>query len=287
MGKVFRALNKASGPPEKRAARAEPGTPGDLPSPGESPSVERRHEPTSAEPVAAGAWDERLMLATTVRGAAAESFRTLRTRILHPDSGPPPRTLLVTSAVPGEGKSFVCANLGISLAQGVDTYSLLVDADLRKPSLHGFFGLGNEKGLADHLRDDWDLGKVIVNCGVKKLSLLPAGAPPVNPAELLGASAMTGVVEELAGRYDDRLIIFDSPPAQVASETLVLAKQVDGIILVVRWGGSRREHVQELLETMGREKVVAVVFNAFRATIFDTRFFGSYEYQQNYHYGVR
>ncbi len=288
MGKVFKALNKAgaAGTTEERARTVEAAE-----APVSAASAARSGgkdgQDVAASAAATGSWDERLLMATTVAGAAAESFRNLRTRILHPPEGEIPRTLLVTSATPGEGKSFVCANLGISLAQGVDTYSLLVDCDLRKPSLHSFFGLANERGLVDHLRDGQDVGPMFTGCGVRKLSLLPAGPPPVNPAELLGARSMTRLVREFADRYDDRIIIFDSPPVQAASETLVLAKQVDGIVLVVRWGGSRREHVQDLLEAVGREKIVAVVFNAYRATLFDTKLFGAYEYQQNYYYGVK
>ncbi|HEB50993.1 MAG TPA: polysaccharide biosynthesis tyrosine autokinase [Desulfobulbus sp.] len=289
MGKVFKALSKA-GTAGTTGGQGRPEEPVDgsvAPASGTRPPESGQEQKVPASPAAAGAWDERLLMATTVAGAAAESFRNLRTRILHPPDREIPRTLLVTSATPGEGKSFVSANLGVSLAQGVDTYSLLVDCDLRKPSLHTFFGLSNEGGLVDHLREGRDVGPLFVNCGIRKLSLLPAGPPPVNPAELVGAKTMIRLVHEVADRYDDRIIIFDSPPVQAASETLVLAKQVDGIILVVRWGGSRREHVQDLLDLVGREKIVAVVFNAYRATLFDTKLFGAYEYQEKYYYSVK
>ena len=298
MGKVFKALNKAAveaAGEQDRSAEQRPAEQDEAvvsaevepPQAAEQERQSEQREEQDAVSPGSGAWDERLLMSTTVAGAAAESFRSLRTAILHPSDREIPRTLLVTSATPGEGKSFVCANLGVSLAQGVDTHSLLVDCDLRKPSLHRLFGLANEKGLVDHLRDGQDAASLFVNCGIRKLSLLPAGPPPVNPAELVGAKTMANLVGELADRYEDRIIIFDSPPMQVASETLVLAKHVDGIVLVVRWGGSRREHVRSLLDVVGREKIVAVVFNAYRATLFDTKIFGSYEYQENYYYAVK
>ena len=289
MGKVSKALDKAS------QADTSPAPPADKPQAGtqeknvSSPPSQRKeaHTVPKAEVPVSGSWDERLSLATTTSGPVAESFRTLRTRILHPADGKVAKSLLVTSATPGEGKSFVCANLGIALAQGIDTHSLMVDCDLRKPALHRLFGLSVERGLVNHLRDGDDLAQMIVPSGVETLSLLPAGPPPVNPAELLGSANMTRLVDELEGRYDDRIILLDSPPLQAASETAILAQRVDGVILVVRWGGSRREHIQKLVERIGRERIIGVVFNAYKENVLDAKVFGYYEYQDNYTYGEK
>jgi len=289
VGKVSKALDKAS------QTDTSPAPPVDKPQAGvqgetvSSPPPESRENQrvSKAEVPASGSWDERLSLSTTISGPVAESFRTLRTRILHPADGKIPRSLLVTSATPGEGKSFVCANLGIALAQGIDTYSLMVDCDLRKPALHRLFGLSVERGLVNHLRDGDDLARMIVPSGVETLSLLPAGPPPVNPAELLGSANMTRLVDELESRYDDRIILLDSPPLQAASETAILAQHVDGVILVVRWGGGRREHVLKLVERIGRERIIGVVFNAYKENVLDAKVFGYYEYQDNFTYGEK
>ena len=230
-------------------------------------------------------WDERLIKAMAARGAVAESFRALRTRILHPESGKPLRNILITSASPGEGKSFVCANLGISFAQGVDNQSLLVDCDLRKPSLGKLLGVSNEKGLVNYLRDEETLSNLIVDVGVDQLRIIPAGPPPVNPAELLGSSIMERLIEELGSRYDDRIVLFDSPPLHAAAETSILAKHVDAVVLVVRSGGSRREYVQSLVEQIGKEKIIGVVFNAYTSTLLDNKMFGSYQNQYGDYYG--
>ncbi|MBW2329087.1 MAG: CpsD/CapB family tyrosine-protein kinase [Deltaproteobacteria bacterium] len=230
-----------------------------------------------------GDWDERLTMATALTGPVAESFRTLRTRILHLESGKAVKNVLVTSAVPGEGKSFVCANLGLSFAQGLDQHGLLVDCDLRKPSLGKLFGLSNKRGLVNYLRDNEDLSSLIKDVGVDKLRVISAGPPAVNPAELLGSDTMEKLIEELGSRYDDRMVLFDSPPLQAASETVILAKHVDAVVLVVRWGASRREHVKSLVELFGREKIVGVVFNAYRSNILDNKIFGSYENQYDYY----
>lgn len=289
MGKVSKALDKASQtdisparPAEKPQAVVQEKT---MSSPLPESRENQRGSKTAVP--ASGSWDERLSLATTTSGPVAESFRALRTRILHPADGKVPKSLLVTSATPGEGKSFVCANLGIALAQGIDTHSLMVDCDLRKPALHRLFGLSVERGLVNHLRDGDDLAQMIVPSGMDTLSLLPAGPPPVNPAELLGSANMTRLVDELGSRYDDRVILLDSPPLQAASETAILAQHVDGVVLVVRWGGGRREHVQKLVERIGRERIIGVVFNAYKENVLDAKVFGYYEYQDNYTYGEK
>ena len=288
MGKVFNALKKA-GEEATVTRETDPVLPEQQPvSKEKKEKIPRQHSRKRKKTVPVvlerGDWDERLMLATAATGSVSESFRTLRTRILHPESGKPLRNVLVTSASPGEGKSFVCANLGISFAQGLDHQGLLVDCDLRKPSLEKLFGLPNERGLVNYLRDNEDLSSLITDVGVDKLRILPAGPPPVNPAELLGSEMMEQLIRELGSRYDDRIIFFDSPPLQAASETAILAKYVDGVVLVVRWGAGRREHIKSLVELVGREKIVAVVFNAYKSNMLDDKVFGSYEYKYNYYY---
>lgn len=232
-------------------------------------------------------WDERLKLIHSDFNPLSEYFRTLRTRILHPASGRPPRSLLITSATPGEGKSFVCANLGISIAQGVEQYALMVDCDLRRPTLGQLFGLASDHGLADHLARGTDLANLIQQTGVRKLTIIPAGQPPKNPSELLDSERMDGLVNELVSRYQDRLIVLDSPPLQAAAETAILAQQVDGVVLVVRWGLGRREYIQSLVDIVGKEKIVGVVFNGVRATAIDRHIFGYTDYQTNYYYSKK
>jgi len=288
VGKVFNALKRA-GQESSGAGRPAAVPPEQEPVvPEQAEKVGRSHgqppAPTVSCVLEQGSWDERLVKATAVSSSVAESFRTMRTRILHPESGNPMRNVLVTSAVPGEGKSFVCANLAISFAQGVDHRSMLVNCDLRKPSLEKMFGLPNERGLVNYLRDKAALATLITEVGVNKLSLLPAGAPPVNPAELLGSEMMEKLVQELGSRYSNRVVFFDSPPMQVASETAVLAKHVDGVVLVVRWGASRREYVKSLVEQIGKKNIVGVVFNAYKSTLVDSKVFGAYEYQKEAYY---
>ena len=208
-------------------------------------------------------WDQRLQLSTNPHSPFFERFRNLRAPILYPASGQQPKTILVTSAMPNEGKGFVCANLGIALSQDLEHHALMVDCDLRRPSLAQIFGLTSEIGLVDHLQDNVDLSILIRKTGQPKLSLLPSGKPPENPSELLGSGRMITFINELAERYQDRIILFDSPPDIVASETSILAKHVDGVILVVRHGSSKKEDVKKLVDTIGPENILGLVYNAY------------------------
>ncbi|MEN8141432.1 MAG: polysaccharide biosynthesis tyrosine autokinase [Thermodesulfobacteriota bacterium] len=216
-------------------------------------------------------WDARCMAASTQFSAIAESLRRVRAKLIHPDEGDPARSVLITSAGQGEGKSFVSANLGVIMAQSVGRHALLVDTDLRRPTLSNLFGADNSKGLVDYLRDGRALSELLVPSGMPRLSLLPAGEPPVNPAELITSEKMATMVAELQSRYEDRLILFDSPPVSVASETQVLAQHVDKVVVVVRWGGEGREGINKMIEQLGREKVLGVVFNAFKPTLLDSK----------------
>lgn len=230
----------------------------------------RNQSDHTPEPV----WDRRLHQAVNDDIYVPEVFKTLRSRLLHPKEGAvAPKTVLVTSVIPEEGKSFVTLNLGISLAQGMDQYALLADCDLRRPALAAMLGMEEEPGLADYLAGAKNLEELICRTSVPKLSLLPSGRPPKNPAELLSSSRMQRLVEELAGRYDDRIIIFDTPPARIASEVVVLAKQVDGIILVVREGGAGREDIRRVVEVIGPERVIGVVFNARTDSILEKSYY--------------
>ena len=230
-----------------------------------------------------GRWDERLSQAVSFSAETAESFRVLRSRILHPDTDTTPcRTIMVTSTAPKEGTSFVAANLGIVMAQGVDDQALLVDCDLRRPVLAGLFGLSQQPGLANFLQTGGDIADLIVPTSINKLSILPSGKPPVNPAELLGSARMDGLIRELAERYDNRFVIFDTPPILAASEVIVLAQKVDGVVLVVRQGASSRTQVRKIIDLIGKEKVIGIVFNGYERRYLEEKMLGQYTYYGSY-----
>jgi len=225
-----------------------------------------------------------LVTAEKPNSPASEQFRQLKNNILFPEKGNPPKTIMVTSASPNEGKSFVAANLSVSIAQSIDEYVLLMDCDLRAPTIHTFFGYGgNEQGLSDYLANTIPLASVLKKASVNKLTVLTAGQIPSNPSELLSSEQMRRLLHEVKLRYDDRYIIIDAPPPYITSETHAIARFVDGIILVIRQGKTRIKEVADILDIYGREKVLGVVTNFSRKTFG----YGYGYHKRNYEYGYR
>jgi protein-tyrosine kinase len=190
----------------------------------------------------------------------------------------------VTSAIQGEGKSFVATNLAIGFAQDFHLHALLVDCDLRNPSLAQRFGVQHKRGIADYLVGHEDISAYFIKTKLDKLSLLTCGSIQGNPAELMGSHKMTSLVKELKSRYSDRFIIFDTTPLLITSEAEILTKLVDGIIVVVRAGKTPRETVEQALSLLGKDKILGVVLNdvEFKSSGLFSRYFGSNGYYYGY-----
>lgn len=192
----------------------------------------------------------------------AENFKILRAQILFPKDGERPRIIMVTSAFPGEGKTFVAVNLAVSLALGVNEHVLLLDCDLRRPDVHQVLGYSNTEGLHEFLTGKRQLPDLLIRTKIEKLSFLAAGTPSTRPSEWLSSTMMREFLEEVRARYDDRFIIIDSPPSQVTSEANVLANYVDGIIFVVMAQRSPKEAIRRNVENLGK-KILGIVFNGY------------------------
>jgi exopolysaccharide/PEP-CTERM locus tyrosine autokinase len=195
--------------------------------------------------------------------AEAENFRILRGQLVYAKNRERPRTIMVTSTFPGEGKSFVACNLAVSFALGIDEYVLLIDCDLRRPNVHKILGAPNRKGLHEYLTGQNHFQDMIVRTEIEKLALLPAGKVPPNPAELLSSKAMEDFIREVKERYQDRYILIDAPPIHITAEARVLAQYVDAIVFVVMAERAPRKDVRKSIEVLGKEKVIGVVFNGY------------------------
>lgn len=202
-----------------------------------------------------------LITLTDPRSAAAEAFRSLRTNIIFANIDKPLKTLLVTSAAPLEGKSLTLANLAVVMAQGGRS-TILVDCDLRRPSLHELFGVPGQPGLTDMVLNDNDTPPLVAT-DIDGLQLLPAGTSNVNPADLLTSRRMEAVIAALKPRAE--FVLFDAPPIVSVSDAALLASNLDAALIVVNAGHTRREHAQrakELLEKIHVRVLGAILTNA-------------------------
>jgi len=227
---------------------------------------------------ARGRINQDLITINSPQSFEAEQFKILRTNLLFSESGKTPRSVMVTSVLPGEGKSFVASNLAVSIARHVNWNVLLIDCDLRRPSIHLRFGFKNVAGLGDYLTTSTPLEQLLVKTGIKNLTILPAGKLPDNPSELLSSERMAALLVEVAARYNDRLIIIDSPPPKMTAESGALARYVDGILLVVKYGSTPKSSVTELIAKLGKNKIIGAVVNNFEA--------GAFRYQKKYYGGT-
>jgi protein-tyrosine kinase len=210
--------------------------------------------------------DKALVSLADPQSSEAEHFRMLRSSILYPPSGKAPQSILVTSSRPGDGKSFVAANLAISIAQNLDTPVLLVDCDLRKPSLHRLFGLSSVPGLVEYLSTTREIEPFLRRTGADRLYLLPAGKAPRNPSELLASERMISLMRDLV-RMRKYFIILDSPPSTMTADPSILAKMVSGILLVTRYGKTRLPEAQLVVDKLGQEKFIGHVINCYEHSL--------------------
>jgi capsular exopolysaccharide synthesis family protein len=205
--------------------------------------------------------NHRLVTLAEPRSPMAEAYRTLRTNVMLSGLDKPLSTLLVTSPSPEEGKSTTLANLAVTMAQGGRT-TILVDCDLRRPHLHEIFGVPLQPGLSQAILDKVD-EPVLVRTEVEGLSLLPAGDLPASPADLLGSRRMEALIANLKTRAD--FVLFDAPPVIAVTDAALLASRLDGVLLVVSAGQTRREHALQakaLLEKINVRIVGTVLTNA-------------------------
>jgi len=204
--------------------------------------------------------NEKLVTILAARSGDAEAYRVLRTNIQFNGVDKPIRSLLVTSSVMGEGKSLVSANLAAAMAQaGLRT--VLVDVDLRKPSQHRLFGHTNHSGLTDVLLTAGPYKNYLHSTGVENLSVLFTGALPPNPAEMLASQRMRALKQQLESEVD--MIIFDGPPCLPVADAAILANTMDGVLMVVDTGHTRRKEAQrtkEILTKVGA-RLLGVVLN--------------------------
>jgi capsular exopolysaccharide synthesis family protein len=203
--------------------------------------------------------DPLLVAAHAPQSLAAEQYRALRTRVKSAERGRPIRTILITSPNKGDGKTLTAANLALTMAQEFQHRVLLIDADLRRPTVHRLFGIADTPGLSDVLMGGAALDDALVAVPDHRLTLLPSGMIPMHPAELLGSAAMRQVLDTLRARYDR--ILIDMPPVAPLADVAIASAMVDGVLMIVRAGVTPKPAIERALSGLDVSKVLGLVLN--------------------------
>ena len=190
-----------------------------------------------------------------------EQYRVLRTRILHRTGNGSGKTVMITSSLPGEGKSLTAINLAFTFAKDYNHTALLVDCDLKRQSIHKLLGIASDRGLADHLIHGSPLTDLVVWPGVEKMTFISGGKTVEASSELLGSPTMRQLVAEMRERYTDRYVFLDAPPVLAGADAIALAPLVDHILFVVQAGRTPLPEIQKSLNLLPKEKIIGLVLN--------------------------
>ncbi|MBN1905189.1 MAG: polysaccharide biosynthesis tyrosine autokinase [Deltaproteobacteria bacterium] len=191
----------------------------------------------------------------------SDQLKILDTQVINILQEKKGNSIIITSPGKGDGKTLTSINLAISLSQKIDKTVLLVDADLRNPSIHKYLGIERVKGLADYLLGTADIPELMINPGITKLVLLPGGMPVNNSTVLLGSPKMRMLVDEMKERYPERVIIFDTPSLLDSADALVFSSLVDGILLVVEAEKTTRRDIEKAISLMSDKPLIGTVYN--------------------------
>ena len=216
------------------------------------------HEIPEAAVDSAGT-DDHLVCMKGPSSIASEQYKRLRARVLTAAAKDDLRTFMITSAEGGEGKTVTAINLAATMANDIDSAVLLIDSDLRKPSIHQYIGIKPERGLSDYLLGKASLADVLVRVG--RIILIPGGEPPANAAELIASEKMKLLVNELKKKYKNGYLIFDSSPILVTADPLSLGNYMDGVLFVIQEGRTAQKAAIHAVSLMKGWNVLGVVFN--------------------------
>ncbi len=222
------------------------------------------------------------LLALEPASPVAEQYRILREQIRKIFREAGAQVLAVTSAAKGEGKTTVAANLAAAVALDHERPILLIDADLRNPTIHKYFGVPVKPGLTDYLTtsSSKDVRHYVYKTSMAGLQILPAGTPTNRSSELLASAKMSRLMKELPVRFPDHLVVVDTSPVLSTSDSIVVAQLVDRIVVVVRAGTTPRSCVTEAIKSLGANKLMGIILNSAELGS-DSRYYNSYYPQHN------
>jgi len=190
-----------------------------------------------------------------------EQFNLVKSKLIDRMNPDGYRSLLVASPKQDDGKTLTAVNLAISLTRDKTRTVMLIDTDFRRPSVTGYFGIEDGRGLYDHLSESVPLSELLINPGIPRLTILPAGTIKDHPADFLSGPAMHSFVTEVKKRYTDRFIIFDSPPLLAFSDGFELSSYVDGVLMVIRSQKTTSEDLKHALEILKGRRIFGTILN--------------------------
>lgn len=243
MSKIQKALEKAKA--------AEEATSTDLSKPAQSTYVVR--------PVEGGQVDPHIVAYHHPHSHLTESFRRLKAMLGSIAGGTTLRTITVTSAGKGEGKSTTALNLAVTMCQDFDKRVAIIDADLRRPRIHRLLGMTPRRGLSDVLGGECLPEDVLITNSVPRLTIMPGGHSSKSPAEMLASPRMRQLIDELKSRFD--FIIFDTPPVLTVADAIVLGPMTDGVVMVIQAGKVRKRPIERAVELLHNSKILGFVLN--------------------------
>ncbi len=236
--------------------------------------IEPVYTQTRVTPADKAVLEKHGILTTDCPEIIIEQYNLLRVKIETAMKENDARSIMVCSPGPKEGKTITAINLAISIARETSRTVLLVDADMRKPAIHKYMGIEAEAGLFEHLTKGTPLNELLINPGIPRLTILTAGTPSDYPADLLGSPAMHDFVTDIKNRYPERLVIFDSPPLNLFSDGLYLARYADTALMVVRSCKSKEEELDKAMEEISHTNLLGIALNRVPA-----RYCPSYDYR--------
>ncbi|MHC4184162.1 MAG: CpsD/CapB family tyrosine-protein kinase [Planctomycetota bacterium] len=205
--------------------------------------------------------DSRLVIKNESKSLIGDQFRILRTHVLRKCREKKLRSILITSAMPQEGKTTIASNFAVGISQCINEKAILVDFDLRKANVAPIFGVNGRAGILEYFSKGVDLSEIVSPTDVDGLLLVTAGSSKIHPSDILAADKVEQLFNELKTRYNDHYIVIDSTPLEVTPEVSIIADKSDAILLVVAAGHSKREQIASAISKIDKNKIIGVALN--------------------------
>lgn len=264
MSKIAKALEKAKQDRLQRADTASIYAVQNAQEPAEECEVQPQYSRTRVIDVQEELFETNLIHMGLEDCEIRDRFNLLRTQVLQRTRDKGWNTIMVTSAVPGEGKTLTAINLAMCMARESQQTALLLDANFRNPKVEVYMGLGKNPGLTDHLLEDIPVPDMLINPGIEKMVVLPSGMHRQGATDLLGSPKLKALVKDLKSRYPDRYVIYDCPHVLNMPDTLVFSTYVDAVLLVVDSSKTSRDDVRAAVKTLEGRNLIGVVLNKSR-----------------------